>query len=78
MAQNIYILVDYNNCMVNDKKPLNVTQKFVASMLENTQKTNDVRAQTNDVRAHSANDNVNPDEIDKVMMSIKKGVYRTK
>ena len=57
--------------MTVEKKPLNVTQKFVASMLENTQRTNDVRA-------HSANDNVNPDEIDKVMMSIKKGVYRTK
>ncbi len=57
--------------MANDKKPLNVTQKFVASMLENTQKTNDVRA-------HSANDNVNQQDIDKVMMNLKKGLIRTK
>ncbi len=57
--------------MTNEKKQLNVTQKFVASMLESTQKDSGVRA-------HSANDNVNPAEIDKVMMSIKKGVYRTK
>ena len=71
MAPNIYKLKRYSLCMADIKKPLNITQKFVASMLENTQKTNDVRA-------HSANDNVNPDEIDKVMMSIKKGVYRTK
>jgi hypothetical protein len=40
-------------------------------MLENSQKTQEVRAQ-------SASDNVNPSDIDKVMLSIKKGVYRTK
>ncbi len=72
MAQNIYkFLPLLPSTMANDKKPLNVTQKFVASMLENTQKTNDVRA-------HTANDNVDVQAIDKVMMSIKKGVYRTK
>ncbi len=57
--------------MANEKKLLNVTQKFVMNMLENTQKTGDVRA-------HSANDNVNPSDIDKVMMNLKKGVLRTK
>jgi hypothetical protein len=57
--------------MADDKKPLSVTQKFVASMLENSQKTHEVRAQ-------SVNNSVDPSEIDKVMLNIKKGVYRTK
>lgn len=57
--------------MTNDKKAMNINQKFVASMLETA-------SQTHEVRAQSASDNVDVQQIDKVMLNIKKGVYRTK